>query len=968
VQARTGSYLLAFGGSPLALLAALMLLSGCGGGGGGSGGGSASRTSALRIANAQVDEGDAGQSAVVFSVTLDPAASVEVSIRYATSGGSAAFPDDFAAASGTLTFAAGATSQQISIAVRGDSLDEADETFRVTLSGPTGGASVADGTADGTILDDDPLPQLAIANASAAEGDAGTTALALGVTLAPASGRTVTVGYATSAGSARSGTDYTSATGSATFAPGQTSASIVLSVRGDTTAESDETFFVTLSNPGNATLLAAQGVATISNDDSGTPPVIGLDARPSNTTCLAPARPTAGASITTQNPFPNTPAFASPTKLLQPPGDPSRWLVLEKGGFVRTFTTANPAAVTTWLDFSGVVNSSGEGGLLGLAFHPNYPATPEVFVSYTTGSPMVSRISRIILDSTSAPVNTTEQILLTVSQPFDNHNGGEIAFGPEDSLYFGLGDGGGANDQDNYAQNTTRLLGSILRIDVVDVAYPSPGYQIPADNPFALNPKCGPDSNAAPCPEIYAWGMRNPWRFSFDPPTGALWAGDVGENTWEEVDLIERGGNYGWRCREGAHDFNTSGCPSGGFVEPVSEYSRSDGNSVTGGFVYRGTALPALVGRYVFADFGSGRIWALRDDGQGGYTNELLVGTSYNISSFGSALDGELYFADYSGGQLYRLVAAGAPTPDTIPASLEATGCVAPGDPTQPAAGLVPYGVNAPFWSDGAEKSRFLALPDGATIDVTASGDWALPAGSVVVKHFRIGAELVETRLLMRHPDGVWAGYTYEWNAAQTAATRVVGGKTRAVAGQSWIYPSEGDCMRCHTATAGFSLGLETAQLNSELLYPSTGRTANQLTTLEEIGFLSTALPDVPANLPTIVDPADASQSLDSRARAYLDTNCAQCHRPGGPTPSSMDLRYTIALSATSACNATPQAGDLGLANARLIAPGDASRSVLIARVSRRDAHGMPPLGSNQVDTAGVSLLTSWVNSLAGCN
>ena len=855
MQSRAGSNLQIIRSAPLAWLAALALLAGCGGGGGG-GGGSAPPAPALSITDAQIGEGNLGQRTVVFTVTLDPAADAAVSVGYAASAVTATIPADFAATTGTLTFAAGATTQQFSVAVQGDTQDESNETFSVLLSNATGGASISDGTAIGTIVDDDP----------------------------------------------------------------------------------------------------------------GTPPVVGLDARPSNTTCVAPARPTAGASVAAQNVFSTTPAFGSPTKLIQPPGDPSRWMVLEKGGFVQTFTVANPTVVSTWLDFSSVVNISGEGGLLGLAFHPNYPATLEVFVSYTTGSPMVSRVSRVTLDSTTAPVDTTEQVLITVNQPFDNHNGGEIAFGPEGSLYFGLGDGGGANDQNDYAQNTTRLLGSILRINVVGVAYPSPGYQIPADNPFAANPKCGPGSNAAPCPEIYAWGVRNPWRFGFDPPTGALWAGDVGQDTWEEIDVIERGGNYGWRCREGAHDFNTSGCPSGGFVEPVSEYSRSDGNSITGGFVYRGTALPALVGRYVFGDFGTGRIWALHDDGQGGYTNELLVETSLGISSFGVGLDGELYFADYFAGGLYKLIPAGAPVPDTIPLSLAATGCVAPGDPTQPAAGLVPYGVNAPFWSDGAAKSRYLALPDGATIDVAASGDWTLPAGSVVVKHFRIGASLVETRLLMRHPDGVWAGYTYEWNDAQTAATRVIGGKTRAVAGQSWSYPSEGDCMRCHTSAAGFSLGLETAQLNSDLLYPATGRTANQLTTLEQIGFLSAPLPDVPANLPTIADPSDTGESLASRARAYLDTNCAQCHRPGGPTPSSMDLRYTTALSATAACNATPQAGDLGLVNARLIAPGDATRSVLIARVSRRDAKGMPPLSSNLVDTAGVSLLTSWINSLAGCN
>ena len=225
-----------------------------------------------------------------------------------------------------------------------------------------------------------------------------------------------------------------------------------------------------------------------------------------------------------------------------------------KTGRVRVFSVSNPAAVTTWLDLT----DTGQRQLARAAcwawrFIPDYPATREVFVSYTgdPGSPMVSRVSRVILDNVTTPSVTTEQVLLTVDQPFNNHNGGDIAFGPDGYLYFGLGDGGSGNDPLNYAQNNTRLLGKMLRIDVVGVAYPSPGYSIPADNPFAANAKCGPAANAASCPEIYASGLRNPWRWSFDRPTGDLWLGDVGQGSREEVDRIERGGNYGWRCREG---------------------------------------------------------------------------------------------------------------------------------------------------------------------------------------------------------------------------------------------------------------------------------------------------------------------------------------------------------------------------------------------------------------------------------
>lgn len=280
----------------------------------------------------------------------------------------------------------------------------------------------------------------------------------------------------------------------------------------------------------------------------------------------------------------------------------------------------------------------------------------------------------------------------------------------------------------------------------------------------------------------------------------------------------------------------------------------------------------------------------------------------------------------------------------------------------------MPYDLNAPFWSDGAAKDRWIGLPNGTTISREADGDWSFPSGTVIVKNFRLGGDLVETRHLMRHPDGVWAGYTYEWNAQQTDAVRVEGGKVVSIDGQNWIYPSEGQCMECHTAAAGFALGPETAQLNGDFTYPSTGITANQLETLDHILMFSSPLPGPASGLATLADPFDSAASLDDRARAYLHTNCAQCHRPGGPTPSTMDLRYTTALADTNACNAIPLQGRLGNRDALLIAPGAPQNSLVVERMTRRDIHAMPPIGSSVVDTAGVTLLTDWILSLGGCN
>jgi uncharacterized repeat protein (TIGR03806 family) len=509
----------------------------------------------------------------------------------------------------------------------------------------------------------------------------------------------------------------------------------------------------------------------------------------------------------------------------------------------------------------------------------------------------------------------------------------------------------------------------MLRIDVIGagVSFPGNPYAIPADNPFAANPKCGPGLNANSCPEIYAWGLRNPWRWSFDINTNELWLADVGQGQYEEIDIVELGGNYGWRCREGAHDYNPSGCTIG-LIDPVSEYPHSLGNSITGGQVYRGSAIPELIGRYVFADYGSGRIWALQSDGQGGYSNDQLIDTSFGPTSFAADQSGELYFTDINNSRLRKLMPAGALTADTVPNLLSNTGCTDPVDVTLPYAGLLPYDINAPFWSDGAQKERYIGLPNGTTITRNAEDDWEFPGGTVIVKNFRLNGNLVETRHLMRHPDGIWAGYTYEWNTQQTEATRVRGGKTIFSNGQDWIFPSESQCLECHTSSAGFALGPETAQLNRLFKYPSTGRVANQLETIDHVLMFTAPLPAPVQSSPLLTSPTDSAADIADRARAYLHTNCAQCHRPGGPTPSTMDLRYNTLFSNTSTCDTVPQGSDLGISNARLIAPGDAARSLIVSRAGRRDSHGMPPLGSNLVDNTGVVLLTSWINGLANCS
>lgn len=719
---------------------------------------------------------------------------------------------------------------------------------------------------------------------------------------------------------------------------------------------------------GNESTSSPAAVATtLATPPAGTS---GLDARPSNTTCLAWDRPATGA-ITLQ-PFTSL-SFNSAVALLQAPADNSSWYVVEQGGIVKRFTVANPAGVANFIDITSRVTSGGEMGLLGMAFHPNFPTDKRVFLSYTfrVGTQLESRISSFLSNDNGITLDAdSETNLLTVNQPENNHNGGNIAFGPDGFLYIGLGDGGGGGDghgTDGNGQRLTTLLGKMLRINVNS----GTPYGIPPTNPFAQNAQCPAGGRTSgECPEIYAWGFRNPWRWSFDRSNGDLWVGDVGQGEWEEVSRVTLGGNYGWRCREGAHDYNTANtplCATASLIDPVTEYPNAGADiAVTGGYVYRGPQPTTLSGRYIFADYGSGiiRAWIAESASQPRQPTQLLS-SGLNISSFGEGNDGELYVVAFS--TLQRIVFQPPSGGGTVPTTLSATGCVNPGDAKQPASGMIPYAINAPFWSDGASKDRWMGLPDGAQITVQSNGDWDFPNRTVLMKNFSSGTRLIETRLFMRHPDGNWGGFTYEWNAQQTDATLVRGGALRDIGnGQQWIFPSESQCIQCHTNAAGGSLGLETAQLNRTFAYPQTGRTANELFTLNHIAMLTPPITD-PAAQPAMPDPTDTAAPLADRARAWLHTNCSQCHRPS-PTPSTMDLRYATALSQTNACGVAPQSGDLGLgAAARLIAPGSAANSIIVNRANRRDANAMPPVGSNQIDAAGVDLLTQWINGLAGC-
>ena len=344
-------------------------------------------------------------------------------------------------------------------------------------------------------------------------------------------------------------------------------------------------------------------------------------------------------------------SFRRMTNLVQPDDGRDMLFVTEQGGKIHIFPARQDATETVvFLDITNLVNEGGnEEGLLGLAFAPDYAESGHFYVYYSARGPRRSVLSRFTSnrdDPTHAGL-ASELIILEVPQPASNHNGGHLAFGPDAYLYVGLGDGGRGGDPFGNGQNTATLLGSILRIDVSG-ATEAERYRIPSDNPFV-----GVDGARE---EVWAYGLRNPWRFSFDKETGRLWVGDVGQNNWEEVDLVEKGLNYGWNVMEGSHCFRPgTGCDTTGLQLPVIEYRTSDGCSIIGGYVYRADVLPSLTAAYVYGDYCSGNIWGARHDGRSLTEHALLVESGLRITSFGLDLAGEIYILSRDSG-IYRLV------------------------------------------------------------------------------------------------------------------------------------------------------------------------------------------------------------------------------------------------------------------------------------------------------------------------
>ncbi len=697
----------------------------------------------------------------------------------------------------------------------------------------------------------------------------------------------------------------------------------------------------------------------------------GIDQRALWTTSRVVGSPEPPAPYTSESAFPKL-KFDHPTDIVSAPGSDRLFVAEHLSRHIYSFPN-RPDAEHAEL----FIDLQQEGReIWSLAFHPGFVTNGFVYVCYNDKKPKPdrNRISRFHVDPKNPLRAEPESEYIVLEWPTGGHNGGCLKFGREGYLYVSTGDGAGIGDELNTGQFLGDLLGSVLRIDVnqTDLGHP---YAIPADNPFVNVPGARP--------EIWAYGLRNPWKMSFDRAIGDLWLGEVGQDLWEMVYLIKRGGNYGWGVMEGNHVYNPKRKPGGPspISPPIVEHGHYEARSLTGGFVYRGSRLKDLRGAYIYADYETGKIWALRYHGGRVTEHRELLQSPLHISSFGEDNDGELYLLAYEGA-IHRLVPAPKiARPHEFPRKLSETGLFTSTRDHRPAAGLIPYDVNAPLWADHTLKERFIALPGDTKIGFQLESGWDFPEGAVLVKTFSLemvrgnpnSQRRLETRLLTLQ-QGLWRGYTYLWNDEQTDAELLQASGTnltykirdsRAPGGlreQTWHFPSRSECILCHTFPSKWVLGLNTLQMNKDHDY---GRvTDNQIRTLEHLGVFTNAPAKPPQELPHLVNPLDTHAGLDRRARSYLHANCSHCHVDYGGGNARFQLTYTLPLDKTGILNVVPQHGNFSIADAKVLSPGDPERSMIIYRMSKLGEGRMPHIASSVVDEDAVKLIRDWIKQL----
>jgi glucose/arabinose dehydrogenase/mono/diheme cytochrome c family protein len=677
-----------------------------------------------------------------------------------------------------------------------------------------------------------------------------------------------------------------------------------------------------------------------------------------------------------------------------------------------------------------------DGIAYGVAFHPDFEKNGYLYVGDNgpmEKQPKKTRVTRYTIDRRPPHKIVPGSAKVIIEWDSDGHNGGDVTFGTDGMLYVTSGDGTSDSDTNIVGQDLTKLLSKVLRIDV---DHPEPGkeYSVPKDNPFLDTPGARP--------ETWAYGFRNPWRIHIDKKTGDVWVGQNGQDLWEQAFLVQRGANYGWSVTEGSHPFYPDRQRGPTPISPPTvEHHHSEFRSLTGGVTYYGEKYPELRGAYSYGDWSTGKIWGVKHDKGKVTWHKELASTTLQITGFGIDTRGELLIADHGGGYYQLEPWPRDYKPAKFPTKLSETGLFTSVREHQAHPGLIPYSVNAPLWSDGAEKERYIALPGAGQIEFSTNRGWNCPDLTVLVKTFSLpvgkaGMRRIETRLLTRQ-EGQWYGYSYLWNDEQTDAELVAAeGLDRAyevrdaaapggVRRQTWHYPSRTECMVCHSRAANWVLGLTELQMNKVHNYGTVRD--NQLRTLEHLGVFkvnpdehveafkevkpllhfvrdvtdagpraaalvgrapaqrfdpvawyenqlrtnpraASLLPKRPEQFRRLVDPYDPKEDLDKRARSYLQANCAQCHVEAGGGNAQIDLEFTTASGKMKLIDAKPLHHTFDIPNAKLVAPGEPERSVLLQRMARRGAGQMPQLATAEVDREGVRLLTEWIMQMKPAN
>jgi glucose/arabinose dehydrogenase/mono/diheme cytochrome c family protein len=648
--------------------------------------------------------------------------------------------------------------------------------------------------------------------------------------------------------------------------------------------------------------------------------------------------------------------FEKPIRLRSVPVESDTWLVALAQGVVERVHGNDVKRV---LDFSARVELGQQWGLQDVALHPAFPRDRRLFVAYLSRD-LESIVSFFVAAEDGSVFDAaSETILLREAQSDPWHGVGALEFGNDGYLYVSWGYGA------DRSQDLEHIGGKLLRIDV-DRRENGKPYGIPPTNPYlGVNAR----------PEIYAIGLRNPWRFGIDRETGEIWAGDVGDRHFEEINRIEPGRNYGWNSWEGSDCVLAGSCKNEGFTFPFAVHPHNEFCAITGGTVYRGRALPALAGKYVYANYCTGTIWALVREGEQAGRREVIAYAGASVGSFAEDGDGELYIVHTNdddidgrdpldGFQVRKLVpnstrVAPRTSSENLAESLAASGCVNRRGFRYPPRLMLAYEINHPPWEDGATIRRYVTRHASVAVPGDRLPLFA-PEKSVFMKTYEVAGRPIETQVLRRRLDGGWDALDFEWNDAGTDAAFLQRAKTKQLpGGERWTYPGAEGCAACHNAASEVLLGFRLSQLD----LASDG--AAKLRRLEQRGVIQWREGDAKtARIPTI---ADKDASLDARARAYLQVNCSHCHRPAGQAGEArMDLRMEIPLSEARICGEAPTGSWPGHEDALLLAPGEPKRSLISLRMHAVDTSAMPPQ-RHVVDDAGADLIDAWIRSVEGC-